>query len=222
MGRRVLLVEGKDDQHVMWNLFAAHAIPEEFAVECPAGEHDADEDGGIDRLLEALPRWLLQSNIKRLAVVVDANDAGPKARWHAIRDRLVSRGYEGTTADLQDDGTIFELSVPRTPRSVRFGAWIIPDNQSSGMLEDFVARLIAENDAMLVRTDAFLDSIPEDDRRFSPAHRSKARVHTWLAVSKRPGRPMGQAIRAEEHMDAHHPSVQHFLDWINKALVEDE
>ena len=42
MGERVLLVEGQDDQHVMWNLFEVRGLPEVFEVKRP----EADSNGG--------------------------------------------------------------------------------------------------------------------------------------------------------------------------------
>ena len=221
MSKRVLLVEGKDDQHVMWNLFEVREIPQVFAVECPGAEDAADSNGGIDRLLEAFPRRLLESDLQRLAVVLDANDKGPAARWDAIRQRLVGKRYEGMPKTIRDEGTVFDVALRRqTPRSIRFGVWIMPDNRSPGMIEDFVARLIREDDDMLLLVDRFLESIPKQVRRFGQAHRSKARVHTWLSVSERPGRPMGQAIASDKHVNTHHPMVQRFLDWIRASLID--
>ena len=221
MGKRVLLVEGLDDQHVMWNLFEARRIAETFEVQRPDADGVADESGGIETLLDSI-RWRLATgDLERLAVVVDANDKGPAARWQAIRDRLVDAEFDGVPEEHSPDGTVFDLSLrPRTPRSIRFGVWIMPDNRSKGMLEDFVIGLIREDDEMLPRVDGFLDSIPEETQRFSDAHRPKARVHTWLAVGERPGRPMGQAIKADRQLDANHPTVQPFIDWVQRALVK--
>jgi hypothetical protein len=96
----------------------------------------------------------------------------------------------------------------------------MPDNRSPGMLEDFVVRLIREDDRTLPFVDRFLDSIPADQRRFSPTHRPKARIHSWLAVSDIPGRPMGQAITADRLLDGKHPSVSPFIAWIRRALLD--
>ncbi len=222
MGKRILLVEGKNDRHVMWNLCEVRSVPETFKVECPDSDLDADENGGIEKLLDAIPRRLLQSDLERLAVVVDADDRDPQARWEAIRGRLEGRGYKDVPTKLGDDGTVFDLSLrPQTPRSVRFGVWIMPDNRSTGMLEDFVAQLIREDDAMLPFVDRFIESIPDDQRRFKQPHLPKARIHSWLAVSETPGRPMGQAIKADRQLDANNPSVQPFLDWLDQALITD-
>ena len=226
MGKRILLVEGPDDQHVMWNLFEVRAIPETFKVECPKEQDPEDSDrqqtvGGDAILLGSLRTWLKEADLECLAVIVDANGKGPQARWQSIRDRLTHAGYTGIPIEHSERGTIVELSLrPRTPRSIRFGAWIMPDNRSEGMLEDFVASLIRDQDSMLPLVDGFLDSIPADQRRFSPAHQPKARIHAWLAVSERPGRPMGQAIKADKYINVHDPSVQPFLDWIGDALLK--
>ena len=221
MGKRILLVEGNDDKHVMWNLFEVRSITECFSVECPKTDSVDIENGGIEDLLKSIPYWLASSDLERLAIVVDADMAGPGARWQAIRHRLENAGYTGLPVDFPVDGTVLDLSLePHTPRSVRVGIWIMPNNQSTGMLEDFVAKMIHEDDEMLPRVDSFLASIPPSPYRFKELHRPKARLHTWLAVSEGPGHPMGQAIKVESHLDANHASVGPFLDWIRKALVD--
>jgi hypothetical protein len=221
MGKRILLVEGKDDQHVMWNLLEVRDVPGVFNVERTGEEPPDQDDGGVDKLIEAIPRWLLESDLERLAVVLDANDKGPTARWTAIRNRLTRRGYGDIPSSLEENGVVFDLSLePTTPRAVRFAAWIMPNNRSVGMLEDFVICLIREDDSMLPFVDRFLDSIPVKQRRFSQSHHSKARIHSWLAVSERPGRPMGQALKADRQFDPGHPSVELFLKWMRAALVD--
>ncbi|HUT92517.1 MAG TPA: DUF3226 domain-containing protein [Thermoguttaceae bacterium] len=227
MGKRILLVEGQDDQHVMWNLFEVRAVPKMFTVERPNPHENVEEgvgsgtDGGDTALLDSIRRWLLEVDLDCLAIVIDANDKGPAARWQSIRSRLLNAGYQSIPEKHSLKGTVFELPLaPRSPRSVRFSVWVMPDNQSTGMLEDFLAGLIREDDEMLPRVDGFLDSIPTEQRRFRPQHRPKARIHTWLAVGERPGRPMGQAIKADSQLDANHPTVQPFLDWVQVALVD--
>lgn len=222
MGKRILLVEGKDDQHVMWNLLDVRGIPDSFEVVCPGVGRGTSDGGGVEQLLGSLVYRLASSELERLAVVLDANDKGPVARWNALRDRLIGGGYSDIPATLGEHGIVFELSLqPKTPRSVRFAAWVMPDNRRSGMLEDFVADLIREDDVMLPFVDRFLDSIPENKRRFSQAHHAKARIHSWLAVGQRPGRPIGQAIKADGQLDVNSETVQPFVDWLNRALITD-
>jgi hypothetical protein len=235
MGIRVLLVEGDDDQHVMWNLFECRCVASDVYVLRPGDAPDArrpgrvnrercdggsDGNGGDRKLLDSIPARLDTSELERLAVVIDANDKGPHARWDAIRQRLENEGYAGLPQSLDSAGTVLDLPSARGRRPIRFGAWVMPDNRSTGMLEDFVAGLVREDDEMLPLVDGFLDSIPTEQRRFSTQHRPKARIHTWLAVGERPGRPMGQAIRADAGLDANDPAVQPFLDWVQSALVD--
>jgi hypothetical protein len=233
MGERILLVEGDDDLHVMSNLFGIRGIPDRFCVERPKmprqsvvaerepGRGEEESGGGIGTLLESIPTWLLRSELECLAVILDADDKGPQARWQSIRHRLLSAKFRGVPQDYGGHGTVFELSLAsQTPRSIRFGAWIMPDNRSHGMIEDFFLALIRPDDAMLPLVDQFLASIPPVQQRFAAVHRSKARVHAWLAVGERPGRPMGQAIKADKYLDKEHPSLDPFFKWIQAALLE--
>jgi hypothetical protein len=222
MGQRVLLVEGKDDLHVAKNLFQIRGVPEVFRVETPAGGAEKTAEG-LNAVLESIPARLLETDLERLAVVLDADDKGPAARWQSIRLRLINKGYRGSEIPEQHQhaGTVFDLSLlAGIPRSVRLATWFMPDNRAAGMVEDFVAGLIRGDDAMLPRVDQFLNSIPKSECRFSPSHLPKARIHTWLAVSECPGRPMGQAIQWDRSLDANHPSAQPFLDWVHKALID--
>ena len=238
MGTSVLLVEGDDDQHVMWNLFEVRQVPE-FHVLRPGDQPDDkhpshvkrgrdvggdEEGGGAERLLDSIPARLDSSGLERLAVVVDAdyeeNGKGLKSRWDAIRGRLAAEGYDNLPKSPEANGTVCELPAVRGRRPIRFGVWIMPNNRSEGMLEDFVADMIHENDEALPLVDPFLSSIPETEWRFKEIHRPKARVHTWLAIGERPGRPMGQAIKADSRLNANHPTVEPFLDWVQDALIE--
>lgn len=219
MTRRILLVEGKDDQHVMWNLFDVRRVPEKFVVETPDPSGNDSNGGGVEKLLDSIPTRLRTADLERLAVVVDADD-DPNAKWQAIRGRLRDAGVSDVPEMPLPVGTIVELLLPPEPRKpIRFGAWIMPNNHSMGMIEDFVAQMIREDDDMLPMVDGFLESIPTEQRRFSQAHRSKARIHTWLGVQKEPGKPMGQAIGTKKYLDASKEVVQPFLNWVTDALI---
>ncbi len=219
MGKRILLVEGNDDLHVMMNLFEVRRIPDAFRVKLPDPDEKDNRKGGVEKLLDSLPRWLRSADLEQLGVVVDADD-DPAARWQSLRDRLVRAGVDNVPQTCSEGGTIVELLLPPEPRKlIRFGAWIMPNNRSKGMLEDFVAGLIHDDD-MLPIVDSFLSSIPEEKRRFKEVHRTKARIHTWLAVGERPGRPMGQAIKADSRLNANHRTVEPFLAWIRRVLIE--
>ena len=98
------------------------------------------------------------------------------------------------------------------------GVWIMPDNMSPGMLEDYLRDLLPEGDALFERARRCLDEIPVEDRRFLAAHLSKALIHTWLAWQDDPGTPFGQAI-TKRYFDSDGPHVQGLLDWLTRLFA---
>lgn len=210
MGRRLLLVVGKDDEHVVKHLCRTHEIETDFDIEQPKG-------GGIDHLLDQVPARLTEAGMERLAVIVDA-DVAAQSRWEQLRDRLRRRGYGGIPDTLGEKGTIVDLPVESN--QIRFGVWIMPDNQLPGMLEDFLAFLIPEDDKILPHVDKFLEDIPPEQRLFTPIHLPKARIHSYLAVQKEPGKPLGLSITFR-YLDAKREVVQPFLDWLTDVLISD-
>ena len=74
------------------------------------------------------------------------------------------------------------------------GIWLMPDNQIPGMLENFLSFLVPLNDPLWSFAEDVLEQVIKQDCRFPEVHKIKARVHTWLAWQKEPGKPLGQAI----------------------------
>ncbi len=207
-----LLVEGEDDQHVVWHLCEQHNLPEQFTVEIPEG------NVGLTGLLAGIPSRVKTPGLRTLGIMIDA-DADIGARWQAVRDRLQDR------AILQDRAcsTVPAIVPPEgwvssEPWVPRVGVWLMPDNQRGGMLEDFAASLIPGDDALLSRTEAALRDIEEAGlRRYRPGHRPKALIHTWLAWQENPGHPMGTAIKAGAlHYDA--PLARAFVAWLRRLF----
>jgi len=61
---QILLVEGNDDQHVIWALLEKYAIPETFSVV---------DSKGIDNLFIQLPVRFKQSGIRTIGIIIDAD-----------------------------------------------------------------------------------------------------------------------------------------------------
>jgi hypothetical protein len=209
MGRRVLRVEGENDFHVILNLLEVRGFPDGVFV--PVKPKEGSQ--GVEHVVRSLPTWLKESDLERIGVVVDA-DNSPRGRWNSIRARLEGIGW----TDLPQE-PVREGSVLNGPTGVRLGVWIMPDNQNAGVLEDFVAALIPDQDALMPLVDGFLDEIPQQHRRFEPIARPKARIHSWLAIQEQPGKPMGQAITAR-YLDPMRPQVEPFLQWLRRLFVE--
>jgi hypothetical protein len=201
---RVLWVEGKDDQAVVWALCVAHSLPRIF---------DVLPRGGVETLLKGLGLALRGQPIERLGVVVDAN-GDSAARWREVARIARAEGYSSFPDAPDMGGTIIDGSgaLPR------LGVWIMPDNGSPGALEDFAAALVPEEDALWPRADEVVGALPE--RRFPAARRSKAHMHTWLAWQESPGSPMGQAIgKGDLRADA--PAARRFVAWLRRLMVDE-
>jgi hypothetical protein len=129
-GKRILLVEGTDDEHVLKHLCGQRGV----------GRLDEIKpQGSVEPLLENFPVRLKESEIEVLGVVLDA-DTDVAGRWDALKHRLKQAGYGGVPDHPDASGTI--LVPPANTLLPRFGVWIMPDNQSKGVLEDFLSFVV--------------------------------------------------------------------------------
>ena len=201
---RKLLVEGTDDQHVLWALLKRRAIPETFAIE---------QTGGYSNLLQRLPVEFKASGLKRIGVVIDA-DLDYLARWNSLRAALKKSGLTIIPAQPVAGGFVSNV------KGIRVGAWLMPDNSFPGMLEDFVSQLIPEGDEIWPDSSQFVESLALTANRYRDCHVAKAQVHTWLAVQDTPGSPMGQAITKRLLRDGG-ATCDAFISWLERLFVLD-
>ena len=211
----LLLVEGKNDQHVIWSLLEHHGVPETFEVKSIDGiERLLDTfENRFARLLDNLEVELTRIVEGKVGVVVDA-DADLAARWQSTRDTLMRSGYSSIPKAPTPGGTIIQQ-----PGKPAVGIWIMPDNKIPGMLEDFVSFLRPQNDPLWPITEEAVQKVKgiEEKYRFRDVYESKARIHTWLAWQKEPGKPMGQAITVR-YLDADAPHAQELIAWIRRLF----
>lgn len=166
-----LLVEGKNDVHVIKNLWKRHGLLERFTI-IPVGQ----EDGGVEQLLESIPVRLKTARLSSLGIVLDA-DTNAQNRWQAICTCLQKAGYTNLPPDPQNTGTIIvQAGKPKV------GVWIMPDNQLPGMPENFVINLIPSDDRLFAMATSTLNSIEAQNlQKYALTHHAKALIHTWLA-----------------------------------------
>jgi hypothetical protein len=198
----ILLVEGPDDQHVVWTLLQHHKIEENFSVL---------EKGGIEDLLKTVPVQLKGSELRQLGIMVDA-DENIAGRWQSLTDILRKAGYSGLPARPDDAGTIIDQEG-----KPRLGIWLMPDNRATGMVEDFIRFLVPVDDALIGHARHCVQNIDDSNRRFRPSYLSKAEIHTWLAWQEHPGTPLGQAI-TKKYLDAHCHHATSFMAWIRRLF----
>ncbi|MCB0194818.1 MAG: hypothetical protein KDJ65_22905 [Anaerolineae bacterium] len=206
----ILLVEGRDDLHVVAQLLKHH-----LGLEKVEDVILIENKESLSKLLTSLRNDLQRSDLERVGIIVDADD-DLAARWMSLRDRLNSLDDIAMQAPdtPQPEGTILEAE--RLDRMVKVGIWLMPDNTLPGDLEKFVSFLIPTNDTLWTRAQTVISEIPQPDRRFG-INQSKAEIHTWLAWQKEPGRPLGLAIRAR-YLDPDAPKAQHFVTWLRQLF----
>lgn len=203
-GKKILLVEGSDDEHVLKHICGERGVGKLDEVK---------PQGDVFRLLENFPVRLKESDVEALGVVIDA-DTDAATRWQSLRDRLTKAGYQNVPATPAPAGTL--LNPPPDSLLPRVGIWIMPDNQTKGILEDFLHFLVPSGSKLFGHVKSSVAAIPEGERRFSQLAEPKAVIHTWLAWQQEPGRPMGTAITAK-FLDASVPQVDVLVAWL-KAL----
>ncbi len=205
--KKFLVVEGNDDLHVIANIWKNYAGDEPPVFY-------TDDSKGFPNVYGKLEAYCLRKkpNVEVIGVVIDA-DADLKARWQSLKHQLENLGYEVPQNPLAG-GTIIEGKA----RNPKIGIWLMPDNNTAGMLEDFVKYLVPENDTLLVEVDRILAEI-EDAKlnKYNLIHKSKARIHTWLAWQKDPGTPMGLAI-TKSYLTTHSELCQEFVSWLNRLF----
>lgn len=206
IGKRILLVEGRDDEHVLKHLCGNRGVPLLDEVK---------EHGGVDRLLESFPVRLKASDSEDIVGVVIDADADMPSRWQALRDPLIEAGYEAVPGNPAPDGTI--LDPPDGKFLPRVGIWVMPDNQGKGILEDFLQFLVPEGSGLFEHVKSSVAAIPESERRFSRLVEPKAMIHTWLAWQEEPGKPLGTAITAR-YLDPGAAQVDVLVSWLRRLF----
>lgn len=199
---RILLVEGPDDKHVVIHLSERNGLAQNFIIV---------EKEGKDPLLDSIEVEVDIPGRTALGIMLDAND-DLDARWQAVSDRLNRLRQEEDHFDLPElppqpdpSGTIIEGRL-------RIGIWLMPDNRSTGELEDFVGSMIPSDDPVWPLSEAYIEGIPPAERKFALGKIQRAKVHAWLAAREAP-RPMGLAIMAGD-LDTNTADSTTFVDWL--------
>lgn len=199
-GDRVLLVEGNNDCHVVMALCKEYDVPEAFGIyKC------GSDDQVLMRLNALIPK---PNGPSHIGVVLDADSSPPSRRLREIRRKITHHGLDIPDA-LDRDGTIL---VSRRDDLPNIGIWIMPDNQSSGELEDFCLKMANEEEIQFARESAY-EAKRQGCAEFLDKNESKACIHTYLAWREKPGRPLGQAITAEA-LRPNTVTAEQFVCWL--------
>jgi hypothetical protein len=130
-GANKLLVEGDEDKRVLPELLEQAGVTWGRKGEEVVKIHALDGFSNLTR--DELKLQLKESGLMRLGLLVDADD-DPPARWRALRD-VVSETFK-----LPEAPSPLGTVIPATGSTPRFGVWMMPDNDTRGMLETFSHR----------------------------------------------------------------------------------
>lgn len=203
---RILLVEGLNDEHVMKHICGNRGVPNLDEIR---------QHGNVERLLEAVPVQLKASAEGDVVGVVMDADAGIDTRWRRVRGTLADIGYQDVPAQPVADGTI--VKSPEDRLLPRVGVWIMPDNRTGGIMEDFLGFLVPQPSWLFDHVKRSVAAIPDAERRFRPVAKSKAIIHTWLAWQREPGMPLGRAISAR-FLDPSVSQVDGIVSWLMRLF----
>ncbi|MEX0867022.1 MAG: DUF3226 domain-containing protein [Pirellulales bacterium] len=207
--QRVLLVEGEDDKRVIPEIVEANGLTwGETAAEAIVFIKPI---GGIDKLTEpgTISAEAKASGLQTLGVVIDANDSAEQ-RFQSLRSACLE-SFPNLPDSLPIDGLIHDTN------GLRLGIWLMPDNQSRGMLETFLAYLAGgdESDPLFEHAKRACDQAKQIGAPFSDAHAGKSHIHCWLAWQKEPGRQLHDAVKFS-YLDATSRRAQPFIQWFRK------
>lgn len=196
-----LLVEGNDDRIVINEIIKKHNINKTFEI---------IDKGGYPPLRDSISSEL-KAETAAIGIVVDA-DSEISGRWQSLQTVLTKQGYHIPKKPVTT-GTIINLDgYPK------IGLWLMPNNIENGMLEDFVRHLIPEDDELMPFVDETIELLESRGiQKYKAVHKSKAKVHTWLAWQKEPGTPLGSAI-IKTYLNTNQELCNQFIDWINELF----
>ncbi len=199
-----LIVEGRDDEAVCQALLKACQFDKQIVYE--------RLDGNDSHKLRVKLRTVRKTVTGAFGIILDA-DGHISDRWQSLRTLLEHEGYANIPKQPESNGTILSHPDPDQPS---VGIWLMPDNQTAGKLEDFLAQLVPHSDLLWSYAETTIDLLPE--QRFGKKDHSKAHIHTWLAWQAEPGKPLGQAITAR-YLAVGQPAADQFVLWIRQVFA---
>jgi hypothetical protein len=210
-----LLVEGPDDLHAVAHLMDLHDFPMDSSNPCAPFIKVC---GGYTGVVESILVPVKVSRYKRIGIIVDANNQ-PADRWAQLRDQLGRVSKEmGVAVRLPESpvsqGTIVDGFFPDT----RIGVWLMPNNQDSGALEDFLETLVPDDNACWLYAKSATIEARNHGALYSDAGFKKARLHAWLAWQEEPGLPFGTALKSC-YLKSDSPLALTFVEWFKRLFV---
>jgi hypothetical protein len=211
--QKLLLVEGADELRTIPEFIKANGIVWEPQKDVPIVQ--IKDCKGYARLSNpiGIKAELSAADRTALGILLDA-DEDPINRWLSIRNAC-RQSIPDLPDDLPETGLIHQ-AYSSSGNPIKFGIWMMPDNQRRGMLETFLACLVRdEQDELWRYAQETAEIAKTKGASWKEVHRDKANIHTWLAWQDPTGCQIHQAI-TKRILDPKHPRSQSFVTWFRK------
>lgn len=195
----ILLVEGYDDLYVTANIWEKNGLPKKHI--------NIKQMGGDGLLPKTLRDTFLASGLENLGILIDA-DTNLNKRWKDISKMLTALGYEVPLQPTKGGAILSVLN------KTRVGIWVMPTNELTGELEDFLVYLVPDpaNDELWKLSEKCVNETIELVASIDKT-KTKAHIHTYLAWQVEAGVPFGNAIKYS-YFDTHKPEALEYLKWL--------
>lgn len=213
MSSKKLLVEGEADRDFFTACCRVAGIGDPIDIAPPkqfgAGGYGK---GNALKILPDLLKRVDVGEITQLGLVIDADfqstDNGFDKAFGTVQRILQDWGYDISSAT---NGFIFK----HPDKLPDFGLWIMPDNASDGLIEDFIKQSVIASDLPLFNRAAMaVSALPEP--KFKPIRASKAEVATWMAWQEKPGQPLAGAV-GQNLIDFDNGLPKLFIEWLRQV-----
>jgi hypothetical protein len=201
-----LLVEGAEELRVIPQLMEANGVTWNRGEE-PLNIINCD---GVENLLK--PKYIsaqlkTPNGLTHLGIVIDA-DEEPDNRWKSLYNACLPN-IPNLPQNLPAEGLIITLES-----GIKFGVWMMPDNQSRGMLETFLAYLVPDNNLWQYTQNKVIEA-KQQGATYRDYHLDKANIHTYLAWQDPPGKQLHDAVK-QRILNQSYPQSANFLRWLQE------
>ncbi|MFN9172973.1 MAG: DUF3226 domain-containing protein, partial [Synechocystis sp.] len=147
-----LWVEGKTELQMLPFLIHGNGINWPDQIPYPVYIHNKNGFDNLTKHPKISSFFNSHSRITHFGIVFDADnvspigeDNSPQKRWKEIYSAFVKFIPEIDQYQLSKQGLIIDVKAnDKILNDIKFGIWVMPDNQNPGMLETFLARLIPD------------------------------------------------------------------------------
>jgi hypothetical protein len=222
----LLLVEGSNDKLFFEAFCKKCNLDTEVLVAPPSeltAEYVYDTKQGCIKHLPLQFKRVRNGAITRLGLVLDADQISDGGGFAKTIEQIAATidpelGFATHPTSLSNGGLIFANNNGLAD----FGVWIMPNNASEGILEDWLSQTILTEGkvrTLLTHAEQTVAALPNllDIPAFTPSNHKKAEIATWLAWQKKPGMGLAYTIK-EELLDQTTPQYLGLQEWLKRVF----